>query len=56
MSYLATMPKPRIQVKVEEAAIRAKALEYARRLLDRGCDWDFVTDITGLRPEDLQAG
>ena len=28
-------------------------LEGARKMLARGCDWDFVTEITGIRPEDL---
>lgn len=38
-----------------EQGIRASKLEDARRMLARGCDWDFITDITGLRLEDLDA-
>jgi len=57
MSYLATMPKPRIQVKIEEAALREgmrrKALETAQRMLAEGFAWDVVTRITGIVPEDL---
>lgn len=33
--------------------IRTSKLEDARKMLDRGCDWAFVTDITGIKPEDL---
>ena len=36
-----------------EQGLRKKALEDARKMLARGCDWEFVTDITGLKPEDL---
>jgi len=36
-----------------EEGIRASKLEDARKLLDRGCDWAFVTDITGIVPADL---
>jgi predicted transposase YdaD len=36
-----------------EQGIRATKLEDARRMLARGCDWDFITDINGIRPEDL---
>ncbi|HNY29873.1 MAG TPA: hypothetical protein PKO15_03210 [Fibrobacteria bacterium] len=36
-----------------EEGLRQKAMEDARRMLDRGCDWAFVTDITGIKPEDL---
>lgn len=81
MSYLASLPKPRILVKMEQRAIeeglrkgmeqgiecgiergmergmeegiRLSKREDARKMLDRGCDWAFVTDITGLHPEDL---
>lgn len=35
--------------------LREKALDDARKMLDRGCDWSFITDITGIRPEDLTA-
>jgi len=37
-----------------EQGIRASKLEDARRMLARGCDWGFITDITGIRPEDLE--
>ncbi len=67
MSYLATAPKPRLLVKMEQRAIqqglelgkdqgiRQKALEDARRLVGHGISWDIITDVTGIRPEDLQA-
>ncbi len=59
MSYLATMPKPRLLVKIEnravEEAARRKALETARRMREHGIAWDVVTDITGVKPEDLEA-
>ncbi|MEN9355602.1 MAG: hypothetical protein RL318_2927 [Fibrobacterota bacterium] len=38
-----------------EKGIRAKALEDAQKMLDRNCEWDFITEITGLKPEDLDA-
>jgi hypothetical protein len=25
-------------------------------MLARGCNWGFITDITDVRPEDLDAG
>jgi len=61
MSYLATMPKPKIQVKIEEAArkeglqegLREGLQETARRMLAEGFAWEVVTRITGLSPEDL---
>ncbi|MEN9353290.1 MAG: hypothetical protein RL318_615 [Fibrobacterota bacterium] len=59
MSYLASMPKPKIQIKIEEAArkegARAKALEDARKMREHGIEWGIVTDVTGIKPEDLQA-
>ena len=36
-----------------EEGIRAKALEAAQKMLDRDCDWEFITSITGMKPEDL---
>lgn len=33
--------------------LRENALENARKMLDRGCDWPFVTDVTGIKPEEL---
>jgi len=73
MSYLATMPKPRLLVKMEQLAIqqglekgmqqgleqglqkgmREARLEDACKMLSKGYGWDAVTDITGIRPEDL---
>ena len=65
MSYLATMPKPKIQVKIEQAALeegrkeglqeglREGLQETARRMLAEGFAWEVVTRITGLSPEDL---
>ncbi len=38
-----------------EQGIRASKLEDARKMLERGCDWDFITSITGIKPEDLAA-
>ncbi len=63
MSYLATMPKPRLLVKMEQLAIqqglergmREARIEDARRMAAEGIAWDVVTRITGLRPEDLTA-
>jgi imidazolonepropionase-like amidohydrolase len=34
--------------------IRAKALEDARKMREHGIDWAIITDVTGLKPEDLQ--
>jgi len=36
-----------------EQGVRQARLEDARKMLDRGCDWGFVTDVTGIRQEDL---
>jgi len=33
---------------------RASKLEDARRMLARACDWELITDITGIRPADLE--
>lgn len=99
MSYLATMPKSRIQIRLEEIAreqvlqeglaeglqrgleqglergleqglergleqgleqgiergLRQKALEDARKMREHGIEWTIVTDVTGLKPEDLLA-
>jgi predicted transposase/invertase (TIGR01784 family) len=38
-----------------ERGIRAKALEDAQKMLNRNCEWDFITEITGICPEDLEA-
>ena len=34
--------------------IHASKLEAARKMLARGYDWAAITDITGIRPEDLE--
>ena len=39
---------------VKEGA-HQKALEDARRLVGHGISWAIITDVTGIRPEDLQA-
>ena len=36
-----------------EQGLRQTSLENARKMLDRGYDWDAITDITGIKPEDL---
>lgn len=36
-----------------EKGIRATKLEDARKMLARGYDWNAITDITDIRPEDL---
>jgi predicted transposase/invertase (TIGR01784 family) len=36
-----------------EEGIRASKLEDARKMLTRGCEWAFITDITGIVPEDI---
>lgn len=72
MSYLATMPKPRLLVKMEELAIRQGMekglaqgleqgleqgkLEAARKLLEHQVSWEIITASTGVRPEDLVQG
>lgn len=35
--------------------VRTKALEAARKMREHGIAWDIVTDVTGLKPEDLEA-
>jgi hypothetical protein len=37
-----------------DQGIRQKALEDARRMLGHGISWAIITDVTGIRPEDLQ--
>jgi len=37
-----------------EQGIRASKLEDARRMREHGIGWEIVTDVTGLKPEDLQ--
>jgi hypothetical protein len=36
-----------------EEGIRATKLEDARKMLVRGYSWEAITDITGMKPEDL---
>jgi len=36
-----------------EKGIRATKLEDARKMMARGYDWNAITDITGIGPEDL---
>jgi hypothetical protein len=36
-----------------QQGLHQNALDNARKMLERGCDWQFVTDVTGIRPEDL---
>lgn len=38
-----------------ETGLRQKALEDARRMVGHGISWAIITDVTGIRPEDLQA-
>ncbi len=38
-----------------EKGMQAKALEDARRMREHGIAWDVVTDITGVKPDDLEA-
>jgi hypothetical protein len=58
IKYLTQLPQPlfmtmfeeQITTKVREAA----KLEDARRMREHGIAWDVVTDITGVKPEDLE--
>src|ERR1035437_3252453 len=38
---------------LRQEGVRASKLEDARRMREHGIAWDVVTDITGVRPEDL---
>lgn len=65
IKHLTRLPKPLFMTMMEEQAmskgreagleqgIRASKLEDARKMLARGCDWDFITDITGITASDL---
>lgn len=33
--------------------IREKAIEDARKMREHGIEWAIVTDVTGIRPEEL---
>jgi hypothetical protein len=37
-----------------EKGIRAKALEDAQKMREHGIEWSIVTNVTGIRPEDLE--
>ncbi|MBK9579820.1 MAG: hypothetical protein IPK50_16595 [Fibrobacterota bacterium] len=34
--------------------MREKALANTRKMLEHGIAWAIITDVTGIRPEDLQ--
>ena len=36
-----------------EEGLRQARLDDARKMLARGYDWSDITEITGIRPEDL---
>jgi len=36
-----------------EEGLRLARLDDARKMLARGYDWSDITEITGIRPEDL---
>jgi predicted transposase/invertase (TIGR01784 family) len=38
-----------------ERGLRQTALENARKMVAEGCDWGFITRITGIQPEELAA-
>ena len=38
-----------------ERGARSKALGAAHKMREHGITWDIVTDVTGIRPEDLKA-
>ncbi len=37
-----------------EQGLRRKALEDAQKMREHDIDWGIVTDVTGIKPEDLQ--
>ena len=37
-----------------ERGTRRKGLDAARKMREHGIAWDIVTDVTGIRPEDLE--
>lgn len=61
IKYLTQLPKPKFMVMMEEMAVskgmaqglRQKALEDARKMREHGIGWDIVTDVTGIKPEEL---
>ena len=36
-----------------EKGVRSTKLEDARKMREHGIAWEIVTDVTGIRPEDL---
>jgi predicted transposase/invertase (TIGR01784 family) len=36
-----------------EKGVQSNKLESARKLREHGVSWEIVTDVTGLKPEDL---
>lgn len=38
-----------------ERGVRSKALDAAHKMREHGITWDIVTDVTGIRAEDLKA-
>ena len=36
-----------------EKGVQSNKLESARKLREQGVSWEIVTDVTGLKPEDL---
>jgi len=59
IKYLTQLPQPLFMTMFEEqvsAKVREAAkLEDARRMREHGIAWEVVTDITGVKPEDLDA-
>jgi flagellar biosynthesis/type III secretory pathway protein FliH len=37
-----------------EEGIRTSNLENARKMREHGIAWEIVTDVTGIKPEDLE--
>lgn len=37
-----------------EQGLEKGKLEAARKMREHGIDWKIVTDVTGMRPEDLE--
>jgi predicted transposase YdaD len=38
-----------------EQGLRRNAMDNARKMLEHGIEWKVVTDVTGIRPEDLES-
>jgi hypothetical protein len=72
IKYLTKLPKPLFMEIMEAQAnerglatgmangiaegVKQKAIEDARKMREHGISWDIVTDVTGVKPEDLQVG